>query len=122
LFAQGKPSEATAAIHHAANLVTANTSFPVQFEVSLAAARIQAASGSGGLADARKKLQSTLAEAARHGYVRYVYETRLAMGELGLKSGNAAESRARLQALGNEAAAKGFGLIARKALRISSGG
>ncbi len=40
---------------------------------------------------------------------------RLALGEREMKSGNAAEGKARLTALQKDAKAKGFNLVARKA-------
>ena len=67
------------------------------------------------MADRRKRLTAALGEAMRHGYVGYGYQIRLAFGELEVRSGNAAEGRRAMAALGNEAIAKGFGLIARKA-------
>ena len=119
--ARGMQSDAMSAVRRAKALLTAASGIPVRFGVALAEARISANSGPAALADSRKLLQSTLDEAMRHGYVGYQYEARLALGELEVQSGNAAEARAGLAALGSEAGAKGFGLIARKAVAVSQG-
>jgi tetratricopeptide (TPR) repeat protein len=109
LVERGKPSEAMAAVQRAKSLLSAGSALPVSFAIALAEARIDAG------ADGRRLLQSTLDQALRHGYLGYQYEARLALGELEARYGSAAVARASLAALGNEAAAKGFGLIARKA-------
>lgn len=50
------------------------------------------------------------------------YAARLALGEIEMTSGSAAEGRARLVALEKEAAAKGFRLIAQKAAAATTTG
>ncbi len=52
---------------------------------------------------------------AGYGYVPYQLEARLALGEVETHSGHVAEGRARLASLEEDAEAKRFGLIARKA-------
>jgi ATP/maltotriose-dependent transcriptional regulator MalT len=121
LAARGKPSEAMAAVQRARALLSAGSGLPVRFEIDLASARIRAGTGSAAIAESRKLLQSTLAQAVRHGYVGYQYQMRLALGELDVKSGHVEEGRASLRALGNEAGTKGFGLISRKALAAAQG-
>jgi tetratricopeptide (TPR) repeat protein/predicted Ser/Thr protein kinase len=121
LATRGKQHEATAAVQRARALLSGGTALPVRFEVALAEARIAAGSGPAAMADSRRRLQSTLVEAIQHGYVGYEYQVRLALGELEVRSGNAVEGRASLVALGNEAGAKGFGLISRKALAARQG-
>jgi len=121
LLADAKPAEAMAAVQHATALLSHTSAFPVRFGVTLAMARVQTASGrASALVDARKRLESTLAIAMQHGYLGYVFATRLALGELENKSGAAVEGRARLAAVANEADAKGFGLVARKAIKSES--
>ena len=107
LAARGKLSEAMASLQRARALLSAGSAFPIRFEIDLASARIDAD---------REVLQSALAQAIQHGYVGYEYDLRLALGELEVRSGNAVEGRASLAALANEAGAKGFGLVSRKAL------
>ncbi|MGC9951099.1 MAG: tetratricopeptide repeat protein [Bryobacteraceae bacterium] len=109
LIAQAKKAEAIAAVQRAAAAATPASAYPVRFEVALAAARV-------GMSGAMERLQAALAQAVQHGYLGYELELRLALGELERKSGATAEGRARLTAVAHEAGAKGFGLVARKAL------
>jgi tetratricopeptide (TPR) repeat protein len=121
LIAQAKTAEAMAAIQRATALLSRTSEFPVRFEVALAAAHVQTALGRpAALADAKKRLESTLALAIQHGYLGYEYEMRLALGEIEEKSGAGTEGRARLSAVANEAAAKGFSLVARKATQLKN--
>ena len=121
LLAQTKTAEATAEVRQATVLLSPTSAFPVRFEVARAAAGVPVATGgAAALADARKRLESTLAIATQRGYLGNVFEIRLALGELEKKSGAAAAGRARLAAVAKEAAAKGFGLVARKAAELSN--
>ena len=113
MAAQGRPLEAQAAVRRAKGLLSAGSALPIRFEIALAEAYIEG--GPVGLADRRQRLTAVLGEAMNHGYTGYAYRIRLALCELEVRSGSAAEGRACLVALGNEAAAKGFDLIARKA-------
>jgi tetratricopeptide (TPR) repeat protein len=121
LVARGKPSEAAAAVARARALLSAGSGPPVRFAVALAEARIAAAAGPAAAAESRKLLEAALAQAVQHGYLGYAFQLRLALGELDVRSGHAVEGRASLVALANEASAKGFGLIARKALASGRG-
>jgi serine/threonine protein kinase/tetratricopeptide (TPR) repeat protein len=88
----------------------------LQLSYLVTAARVQAASGQpSDVAQAMKSLRDAVAEATRYRYLGYQFEARLALGQIEMKSGDAAAGRARLSALETEAKAKGFGLIARKA-------
>ncbi len=117
LLAQGKAAEARQQIGLAAELVAKSPMPEVRMKYAIAAARVRAAIGS--TADAARSLEATLAEASKYGYLDYQFEARLALGEIEVKSGKADAGRARLEALQKEAAAKGFGLIARKATQSS---
>jgi len=121
LAARGKPSEAMAAAARARALLSAGSALAVRFEVDLASALSNAGAGPAAGADSRKLLESALAQAVQHGYLGYEYQMRLVLGELDVKSGHVEEGRASLRALGNEAAAKGFGLISRKAQAAGQG-
>jgi len=66
----------------------------VRFDVAIATGRVRAAIVKPD--EARRMLQSTLAQAKPHGYVGYQFEARLALGEVEMHSGHAAEGRARL--------------------------
>jgi hypothetical protein len=69
--------------------------------------------------EARNSLRAVLADASKHNYVHYELEARLALCELEAKS-NPAAARIHSKALQRDASAKGFGLVARKALALSS--
>jgi hypothetical protein len=81
--------------------------------VEVVAAQVRASLGKS--AAARESLKAALTEAQKHGFVRVELRTRLALGEIEMKSGQAVAGRARLEALEKDATAKGFGLIAQKA-------
>jgi tetratricopeptide (TPR) repeat protein len=115
LAAEGKASEAGAAVARGKALLVPGSGLPIRFEIALAEESIAAGPGRSAVDDRRKQLTAALREAVAHGYVGYVYQIRLALGELEVRSGNAAEGRRAMAALSNEAIAKGFGLIARKA-------
>ena len=108
LAAEGKNAEALAALRRATALQSASSNYELRFLIAIADARV---SGS-----ASEKLAVALNEAIQHGYLGYAYQIRLALGEANLKSGDAAKARRNLATLEQEAGAKGFGLIARKAL------
>ncbi|HUE04816.1 MAG TPA: tetratricopeptide repeat protein [Bryobacteraceae bacterium] len=115
LAAEGKASEAGAAVARGKALLVPGSGLPIRFEIALAEESIAAGPGRSAVDDRRKQLTAALREAVAHGYVGYVYQIRLALEELEVRSGNAAEGRRAMAALSNEAIAKGFGLIARKA-------
>lgn len=75
----------------------------------------------GRAAEARKSLANVLAEAMKHGFVGLQFEARLALGEIEMKSGETVAGRAHLKQLQKEATAKGFTLIARKAVTPANG-
>lgn len=117
LLGQKKFLEANKAIERARAPLEKSENLPLRISLAITSARVLAASGKpADLALAEKNLQSTLAEATRIGFVGYQFEARLALGEIELKSGDAVKGRAGLAALEKEAKAKGFGLIARKAI------
>jgi len=80
---------------------------------AIAKARIDGASGKN--EEALKGLASVEKEAHAAGLVAIEFEARLALGEAEHKAGQTAKSRATLNALAQEAKAKGFNLIAAKA-------
>ncbi len=89
---------------------------PVEIEVGIAAARIQAASRKqSDQAEALASLGQRLTEATRNHLLELQFEAALALGEIEIESAKASAGRARLQALEKDATAHGFLLIARKA-------
>lgn len=67
------------------------------------------------IAQAVKDLETIEPEATESGFLEEQLESRLALGQIEMKSGKTAAGRARLAALEKDAGAKGFLLIARKA-------
>jgi serine/threonine protein kinase/tetratricopeptide (TPR) repeat protein len=112
LLQLGKLTEAKAEIQQAEKLVKADDHVS-HLPVEITNARIAIASGD--LADARKILDTALAEATKANLLYFQYEARLALGELEIKSGKVAAGRARLTTLEKDAQNKGFLLIAGKA-------
>jgi hypothetical protein len=96
-----------------AKLAEKSHSRAVRLNWGIAAGRVRFAAGK--LEDARSGLEAVLREATQAGFVSYQFEARLALGEMGKKSGHMVTARANLASLEKEARAKGFGLIARKA-------
>jgi DNA-binding winged helix-turn-helix (wHTH) protein/tetratricopeptide (TPR) repeat protein len=88
-----------------------------RYVYEIANARFQVATGKP--IEARNSLRAVLADASKHNYVHYELEARLALCELEAKS-NPAAARIHSKALQRDASAKGFGLVARKALALSS--
>jgi hypothetical protein len=70
---------------------------------------------SGEIVEAIASLEAVSAEAARLHLADEELSTRLALGELEMKSGRTAAGRARLARLEKDAGAKGYTLIARQA-------
>jgi serine/threonine protein kinase/tetratricopeptide (TPR) repeat protein len=84
------------------------------FDAVTAAARVDARSGKS--SDAIKALLSTQRDSRAAGLVQVEFEARLVLGEAQISAGRKKEGLATLQALAVEAKARGYGLIARKAL------
>ncbi len=113
LLAQGRPGKAKEAIARAVE-IAANSKFPLlRFPVDITSARVRASMRE--VAEAKKRLEATVAEAKKSGFFRQQLEARLALGETEMKSSQSAAGRAQLAALERDATAHGFGLIARKA-------
>jgi hypothetical protein len=83
--------------------------------VAAIAGRAEAAEGRAD--EALRRLDAALAEAVRLGLVDFQMELRLARGEIGIGSGRIAAT-SDLLALAEDARARGFGLVARKAEAI----
>jgi len=112
-LAQHNPGKAQEAIGRALELSRRSQNRASRVWVETVSAQVRASLGKP--AAARESLKATLAEAKKYGFIRNELEARLALGEIEMKSGQAVAGRARLEALEKDAAAKGFGLIARKA-------
>jgi eukaryotic-like serine/threonine-protein kinase len=120
LLADGEIAKASESITHATALARQINDpalrLPVEIEVSIAAARIRAASRKqSDQAEAMASLGQRLTEATRNQLLELQFEAALALGEIEIASAKASAGRARLQALEKDATAHGFLLIARKA-------
>ncbi len=114
LLAQDKVAEAKLELEHAAPLSAKSQNYLARLQFDWASALALVASGDAQAA--RRMLGRTLKQAREHGYVSMQFDCRLVIAELEKKSGNTAAAQAQLNALEKDANAKGFGLIARKAL------
>jgi len=115
LLRQGKVREAQHEIDETSPAVNHTQSYSTRLQLSIAAARVRAASGKDSeITNALKSLEAALATAKRERFLGYELEIRLAMGEIEMK-GQRSGGAARLAILQKDAESKGFGLIARKA-------
>jgi hypothetical protein len=87
---------------------------------AVGAARIEAAEENAGHSAsgivARKELAAVIATSREPGYRLVELDARLALAELEMKAGQTAEGRAHLAAIEADAKAKGYNLVARKAV------
>ena len=113
LLVLGKTADARAAIERASSLAAESEDRRVRLSIGLTRARTRATTGA--TAEAIKSLESTLADAKKAGFLDLEFEVRLALGDIETRSSKPAAGLARLAALEKDAAALGFGPIAKKA-------
>jgi tetratricopeptide (TPR) repeat protein len=117
LAAQGMRAEAEQALARVFPLP--EKAMDVRLPTAISAGRARAALGNysnpGHNAQATQLLETALREAKDHGYLGYQFEARLALGEIEIGSGNSSHARQQMAILEEEARAKGFALVARKA-------
>jgi serine/threonine protein kinase/tetratricopeptide (TPR) repeat protein len=109
---QGKTADAAASADRAAKLAQQGTDRVPRLFAAIVTCRVQAASGQA--PEALRELQGVLVEATKYGYVAMEFETRLAIGEIGMRQ-NREAARAQLKALAKAAREKGFLRIERLA-------
>lgn len=114
LAEQGRSEEAGAAAARLRALAERGEDRSLFLTVAPGLARAEAAAGDP--AQALRTLDEAIAEAARRGFVTAGLEARLAAAEIALKQGGPM-ARAELEALRRDAAARGLGLLARRAER-----
>ena len=112
LLAQGKVTEAQAAVTRAAELCRQGSDRTSRYEEGYAMAAIQGQSGH--FDQAFKILDNVRSEAGHYGFLEYELEARLRLGELELKSGKRVAGHARLTQLASDAQSRGYALIARQ--------
>jgi tetratricopeptide (TPR) repeat protein/tRNA A-37 threonylcarbamoyl transferase component Bud32/TolB-like protein len=113
LLAQGKLPEAQQSIDDAEKLLGKSDDADARFLQLRIAAQVRGARGE--TAEAIKNLEMIVAELAKTHRVSDQFASRLALGEMEMKSGRRSFGQARLAALEKEATSKGFLLTARKA-------
>jgi len=116
-LAQGEPIKAQEALARAAELARKSQSRSARFSVEIASAKVRASMRN--VAEAKKSLKATLADAKKYGSISWELESRLALGEIEMKSGDSVAGRAYLKALEKDAKSHGFALIARQAVAAS---
>ncbi len=119
LLHQSRIVEAATAIAAAEELSKKSRGSSADFEVVVTRARVAAAQGE--VEKARKQLADVIAEATLTGQVYAQLEARLALGEINLKSNDNSETERYLRIVEEEARAKGYNLIARKAALLRKG-
>ncbi len=116
LVAQGRIEEARKRTEEVIAAAADSHNKALELKGSIAAARVQAASGKATeAAEAIKRLNKVIADAGEASFEGVVLEARLAMGEAEMNSGNRAEGRTALESLEKDADKGGFVLLARKA-------
>ena len=111
-LAQGHKETAAAEVHRAAGPLAACADRGLRLQSAVAVARVHAATGQ--TRQAAGELRAALAEAERNGLRPVALEARLALGELEAGAGEPA-GRERLAAVARDAAAAGYGSLARRA-------
>lgn len=114
LLAKGELKQAEESARKAAELLARSQDRRVHMQVEIDVARLMAAVGKDGAA-ARKRLATVIAEARQNQLVAIELDARLASLELRNRAAGVVETSAERLALIQDAQARGFGLIARKA-------
>lgn len=114
LAEEGRPEEARAAAARIHALLERGEDRDLFLAVAPGLARAEAAGGDP--ARALRTLGLAMGEAGERGFATAGLEARLAAAEIGLERGSPA-ARSELEALRRDAAARGFGLVARRAGR-----
>ena len=117
LLAEGKQVEAQKEADDSQGLAAGSQSLFVRLQFKLCIARVLTASGAP--ARAKPLLNEVLVDAQKYGYTGIRLEAMLAQAELERRTGSAAAAQKQLLMVQQEARAKGFGLIARKAKALS---
>jgi eukaryotic-like serine/threonine-protein kinase len=118
LLTSGNVTEARRQADAMEPLAAKSQSRELRLRAGVIAARVHAASGGRSeITGSMQRLRLVAAEATRRGFVQEDFESRLALGQIEMKSGQVTAGRNRLAALEKEASENGFLLIARKAQR-----
>ncbi len=115
LLAQGKTAEGKKEIEAGAALAAKTSMAGVRLDFAIAAARVRGATGN--MNEAVRSLEATREEAQELGYAGSQYEIQLLLAEFEMKAENVEAGKARMKSLVKDARARGYGLIADKAVR-----
>jgi len=115
LLREGSLFEARKAVEKSSKYLSRCSDREAEMMVAMAAARVEAVSGSMSREDAARALEQIVAKASHLGFVPYELEPQLALAEIELTFGDGANARSHLEAVQKEALNRGFGLIATKA-------
>ncbi len=120
LIAQGKAAAAKEAMQHARSLAAKSENPEIRWQTAITVARIETAgkdsAHSATAAEARKELAAIITKSRELGYMGTELDARLALAEVEMKAGQTIAGRAHLTAIESEAKAKGYNLVARKAV------
>jgi tetratricopeptide (TPR) repeat protein len=117
---QKRVAQAQKFFEQASSLTPKNADPDMRLEFAAWSARADAAAGSG--AKALKTMQDTFAELGSKAGANVQFEGRLALGELTLKYGDAAQGRTQLEAIEKDAGGKGFSVFAKRAATLRNSG
>ncbi len=118
LLAEGKPEAAQKEVEAAQQLANATQNRFLHLEFELTSGRVLLASNNPGTSS--KPLQRVADDSHSYGFFGLELADKLALAQLANKTKHASQARLELQALQKSATSKGFGLIARKAIKEES--
>ena len=114
------------AMQHAQPLAAKSQKLEIRYGAAIATVRIEAAqkdaAHSAAGISARKDLATIIGQSQQLGYQLIDFDARLALAEFEMRAGQTAEGRTHLTAVDVDARAKGFNLVARKAVIARSYG
>jgi eukaryotic-like serine/threonine-protein kinase len=120
LLAQGRAPAAKDAMQHARSLAAKSQNPNIRWQTAITAARIETAPKDlahfAAAIAARKELATIITKSRALGYMGIELDARLALAEIEMKAGQTAAGSAHLAAIEADAKAKGYNLVARKAV------
>jgi len=119
LLANGQVSEAREKVDQAARVASETHDRELALSAAVASARVRASSREPkDVREALAILRNLVSTAGESTFAEQLYEARLALGEIELKSADKTVGRSDLEALQKEASSQGFQLIAQKAAAV----
>ena len=119
LLMDGRISEAREKVDQAAKVASETHNRQLALSATVERARVRASAGDPkDVRDALAVLKNLVDTAGGSAFAEQLYEARLALGEIELKSGDQSLGRSYLEGLQKEASGQGFQLIAQKAAAV----